>query len=767
MIGNSATTGGFVQLICLAQKATVVQTDYEASTSVPTVLVVLLIIGALTLSFSLYFRERGHSGRAPRLLLGCLRSVCLILVIWMLLGVQATETRSTLPELIIALDQSGSMQTVDSGPSEDLVSRFDSALYELDAQSKRLVRRLETEYQLRWVLIGKDSLELPFGNQWPPASAAEVAVDESASRLGDGIAQILSARSTQAAAIVLMSDGINTEGLSLTDAGDQARAERTPIVTIGYGRATGIPDLAIADVLADKNVYLGDKSILDVNLSTTNTQAGRQEVVLRDRKSGAILDQTAAELEANGQTNVRLRFQADSVGAHELAIEVEPLPGEEAVENNTYQLDITVQNRKIRVLLVFARPSYEYRFLKHWLERSKLRSSNSALDEQAAFEVTTILQDGAAMPLIPTTEAELSQYDAFIFGDFDPSLISSVSQDAMRKSVSGLGSGCLFIFGSDEPSRDFDGSVFADIAPLQFPSFPVGPPEFSYQWRPTALGLSAPPLLIAGTPEQSLRRWSDAPRIQALATARRILPTAQILAEADGGLAAPAQPLLVSNYYGAGRVVVQLTDESYTLGSVGGSDELYERYWTQMLRWLTRGRLRDPNIELTLRPNQARFGTPVQVRLSGSDSRLVDQPTTEVSVVSQLGDESLFMLRRKANSPGIFEGSLVDLLPGDYEVVWKGDTTTVKKSLEINQPPTEQSNLQSDHAALKDLAARSRGRFYVEGQLSKLLAELPKGTSLPVAASPPKPIWNQNWVAMLFVALLTCEWLLRRRVKML
>ncbi len=40
---------------------------------------------------------------------------------------------------------------------------------------------------------------------------------------------------------------------------------------------------------------------------------------------------------------------------------------------------------------------------------------------------------------------------------------------------------------------------------------------------------------------------------------------------------------------------------------------MYERYWIQMLRWLSRGKLnRQARTELSVEPRQSRLGEPIQ-----------------------------------------------------------------------------------------------------------------------------------------------------------
>ena len=56
-------------------------------------------------------------------------------------------------------------------------------------------------------------------------------------------------------------------------------------------------------------------------------------------------------------------------GDFEFTLDVTPLEGEQQLENNAQSRLVSVREEKVRVLLVASTPSYEYRFLKHMLER--------------------------------------------------------------------------------------------------------------------------------------------------------------------------------------------------------------------------------------------------------------------------------------------------------------------------------------------------------------------------------------------------------------
>ncbi len=82
-------------------------------------------------------------------------------------------------------------------------------------------------------------------------------------------------------------------------------------------------------------------------------------------------------------------------------------------------------------------------------------------------------------------------------------------------------------------------------------------------------------------------------------------------------------------------------------------------------------------------------------------------------------------------------------------------------------PPGEMARLQMDAADLQAAADISDGRFYTFDQADQLLQDLPPGHQVRIDSLPPPPIWNSPLAALLFVILITTEWLLRKRAGML
>ena len=85
----------------------------------------------------------------------------------------------------------------------------------------------------------------------------------------------------------------------------------------------------------------------------------------------------------------------------------------------------------------------------------------------------------------------------------------------------------------------------------------------------------------------------------------------------------------------------------------------------------------------------------------------------------------------------------------------------------ITAPPGEQANLRANQEEMQFLAEHTRGRSYTSKDASQLFEHLPPGKPTRLGTLPPVPFWNSHWFAGLFVTLITSEWLLRRRARML
>lgn len=739
-----------------------------------------LVFAGAALSFAIwiYATERGRANKATRGFLAALRFTVLLLVLWMLAGWTWQNYRSERPELVIVIDTSESMSTKDVPSSSSTVSRIGWVSTFFKDVRSAAQRELSERYQLRWLKMAEslEPAESLFDAATEPPSAMGLQ-----SRIGDGLSSLINRQAGKGtAAIILMSDGINTVGKSLAEAEKLARASAIPIYPVVIGLSQAPPDVRFADLLVDREVYLGDRVTAQVSVVASDLPQATIKLSLREQLSNKLLDETTVNLsESNNQASALLSFVPDTSGEMQIRIDATPAAGETDLSNNSVQSTVIVQDKTVRVLLVQQKPSYEFRFLKHLLERS----TQSGTAATASFEIQSVLQesdssyveqDKSAIRLVPSNLESISSYDVFIFGELDPNLISRRSQQMIYEAVTESGAGCIFAFGSGDPNRELQGWPLGELlptvlAPNPNPSLPN--PEVRSKWQPTSLGSTALPMQLASTPNESLEIWKRLPSFTYACEVGQPKVGAQVLATTKIG--ARESPLLVTQFAGAGRVALQATDETYRWTSFEGSDLYHQRYWGQMLRWLSRGRLRQTSAssEMSIEPRQAKLGQPIrfEVRL-GTEIKEKQLPeAVQVMVESEAQGRETVTLAQDPDASREYTATISNLNAGSYRAVVVAPATEQPTSMEfaISTPPGERAKLQPNMEGMRSLADYSRGKCYTIDNAKELLSDLPPGRPTRLGTLPPVPQWNRPWVALLFVLLLTTEWLIRRRVRML
>jgi hypothetical protein len=608
-----------------------------------------------------------------------------------------------------------------------------------------------------------------------------------ASRLGNCLRDILEAqRGRPTAAVIMLTDGITTEGKSLLETAQYARRKTVPLFLVGLGSDRPARDLRLADLLVEEAAFVGDLINFDVKL-VAEGYTGEAVVKLSRTGDSAPLDQQTVKLgKSAASQSVRLAHRADKAGEYEYLVEVVPREGEANVDNNVLRRKIVVREETIRVLLVQAGPSFEFRFLKQMLLR-ELNANQQGDAKAAGFR--TVLQeadleytetDKTAERVFPVSKDELFAYDVLIFGDVNPSLLSPSIMQNIYDFVTVRGGGVIFIAGPRYTPLAYRDTPLEPLLPLSLDTVQVPDPDrvVTEQFRPrlTPLGRASPMMQLADDPAANEKLWQTglAP-LRWYASVPDLRPGVRVLAEhptARNDAGRPL-PIMALQFVGAGKVVFHATDETHRWRFRVG-DVYFARYWIQTIRYLCRSRLLSGNrtAELTTDREQYRRGDVVQLRVRFLDDRLAPAQDDGVTVVVQRegGERRSISLRRHASDRGVFEGSTAQLPDGQYRA-WVASPTLEgqppSRQFAIVAPPGELARTQMDALELREAAKISVGKFYRFQDAGKLLSDLPRGRQVRIESLPPRPIWNAPLLAGLFIALIGAEWLLRKRVGLL
>lgn len=773
---------------------------------------VLLLFSAFAIAFvvSIYLREGSRATRSYRLFLAGIRITLIALVVVMLSGLEISIDRTGLPYLVVMVDESESMAVRDrnqpapansatnaaSGSAEsDRSASAASPGLAAEADRKTRLERVKQWFKLHQrqmgELFGEHKLQVYAFSKTPRLVGTYLGEGEldklqedlasldskgTESRIGSSLRGVLNnLRGTPPSSVILFTDGVTTDGEPLPQAARYASRKNTPVFTVGVGDPERFRDLDLHDLLVDDTVFIDDIVSLEAKLTPQGFEGEEVEVMLKEKGSSAPFDTKRVRLGPDGRPiKVRLAHRPTRPGTIEYEIEVEPLEQEAVVTNNLIKRDVRVVDEKIRVLYVEGYPRYEFRFLKHLLEReATVALTTLLLDADPEY----VQQDRTAMGYFPASKQELFEHDVVILGDVAPALFSPSQLQNLRDFVRIKGGGLLFIAGREAMPRAYRDTVMADLLPIE-----VGPSgrglegDLTQGFQPqlTIEGGASPLFRFAVDEEENRAIWESLPNLYWFAGIEKAKPGAQTLVEhpllTEGG---QHPPLVVTQFFGSGRTYFQGFDSTWRW-RFRTEDLFHSRYWIQAIRYLSRSKLLGKNrtVELLLDRQKYRRGDPVQIRVRFLDETQVPIADDGVSVAIERPGQppQNVTLRRAAGHRSVFEGIFVRSDDGSYQVrvttpVGEGNPATAEFLVE--PPPGELDRIQMQESTLKEVANITDGRYYAIDAASPLFDQLPAGRKVVLHTDPPFPLWNTWPVLTLFVTLLLLEWILRKRKQML
>ncbi len=751
--------------------------------------VTLLAAGAAIAGVAwFYARETGHASRPWRWFLSCLRLSAIAIVLFMIAEVVISFERTGLPYVVVAIDDSASMALVDRYDDEAVrrlleqhtaeieatePSRFAVAQSLLLGQDASFLRTIHRRYKLKVVLLSETVRPLAGGIEELTTAVRAASPLGTASRLGQGLRGILNElRGTPPTAIVLLTDGVTTEGESLSDAASYAQRKGVPLFAIGVGNDAPARDIKLVDLLVDEVAFVDDLVQFEVKVAATACAGRDVRLVLRHRDSPDTLAETTVHVDSDDQTQTaRLTHRPTEAGEFHYVVEATPVADELQEQNNRRQATVSVRREQIRVLLAQAYPSFEFRYLKNLLERDPTVALSTVLQEA---DPEYVAADKTALRVFPSRREAIFDFDVIVFGDVNPQFVSAATLETLAEFVDRKGGGLAFIAGPRYSPWSYRGSPLAGLLPVEVidgaspePSLALTEP---FVMQPTEAGLALPPLQLGDTPEESRRIWSQLPGCYWLTPATRLKPGALALAEHPTALVAGGKPwpVISMQFVGAGRVLFHATDETWRWRYRVG-DVFFARYWIQTIRYLSRAKLlgQDRTAELTTDRREYRRGENVRLRVRFLDERQAPEADDGATVMIERagGNSQRVALRRNSLVRGVFEGDLVQPPEGDYHA-WLAAPALEGRppaaDFQVIALPGELGQTRLDVAELERAARESRGKFYRATDIRRLLSDLPPGRQVPIETLPPWVLWNKWPLVLAFTMLLVVEWLVRK-----
>lgn len=728
-------------------------------------------------------------GRASTLLFCRLAALAVLGWIW-LDPRERVETDVLRPSRVaLVLDQSQSMETIDSSATRQ--SRSMAAADWIAQVAPILASRHEVSVygfgQSAWrlgVIPPRATSEAP--PQLPnlqPESLANAPRDET--RVGDSLNQVLQLESSfPLSAVILLSDGRSTGGGSLDEAIERAVRLNTPIHAVGFGAEREPLNIRLADLRVPSRVFKGDQvkvtaHVLASELPPGSPMSAEVELLLEPRNQGGTpksIGRRSVSLAGRSAGEVEFRWSPETSGAERLVARLAPYPREERLEDNSLAASVDVVDRKTKVLLWAGGPTREYRFVRGVF----FRDSTIELDVHLQSSPDVSSQDAQrVLREFPSERAMLFAYDAIIAFDPDWSTLARGTRDLLAEWLGARSGGLVLVAGPIHSPRLARDASLADILPL----FPVGLREvFSTEldessaaepWRLvfTVEGQGADFLRLSDDPLQSRRNWGEFAGFCWSYPISSVKPGATVLArwsEPRARAGGELTPTLVSQFYGSGRVLYVGSGELWRLRRE--DERAYERLWIQLLRHVAQARIARGAARgeiLLLSETVPLFSTvSVEARLLGQDFRPLTDPALPLSIQNVAHPDAkpvVATITSRPEKPGAYAGQFVARDAGEFRLrltLPGGDL--IERTIRVQASSVEREHIAMDRMALEQLTRATGGRLVDDRTDWTALIE--DRTERITTSSTPLAQWDRVWVMVLFALLLSTEWLLRKLV---
>ena len=747
-----------------------------------------------------------------RFLLIAMRICAASILLCCLLAPVIIEKKDITPptHLSILVDTSMSMNLVDASMGETSISRLSQVnqlLFNVQGRFLQTLRdRFEVHlypfdtglHQSRVLPQDLDSETLP---QFEPNGTL--------TDIGTAIREAAAAwKGQNTAGIVLITDGGHNSGqFPLED----VTALDVPVYAIGVGSVEPPKDIQIQHIDYTPIAYTNHESIIRVTVVQTGYTGKTTRLSLREMQRKTLVDtatltfnQPPNATPANATTKqvVELKLTPQVEGNFQYTVELPVLDGELTEANNHKTFSVKVVKAKLNVFYLEGRPRWEYTYLKRALERDPNIEATCAIllrNKSKRFPPTdSVLSrlDGyypqitptSETPRFPETYTQLAKYDVLILGDLGDEHLTTAQQDAIVNFVEIQGKAIIFL-----PSRrmlSMNGLLNTELAqllPIDIPRNGCRRHDTEFTVQLTASGMFHPMLQLVDTQQNqastlasnNASAWRNMPALSRSFSGFRLRGGATRLMESGKG-----DPILILQRAGLGKSLLIAAEGLWnwdfgvnTFRDTGYQD-IYARFWAQVLRWMATD-TDDDKLHLTTDTSSYAIGDTATVTASlYSEAYRATQTdaTVQFEVVPPEGAPFQLQIRgitetataTPTDTGNLYSAQFSLLQNGTYRIratARTGNQTLGEDQIDIHVHPqlAELEVPQLNEDLLKELTSGTGGAYFAMVDVESLPENVAEVQN-PIFVDAERELWSHPLILITVIGLLGTEWFLRKRI---
>ncbi len=705
-------------------------------------------------------RAQGHAGPRARLTLLGLRAAMVALLLVCLLQPTLLVTTAIPQRNVVGVlvDDSRSMTIADEGAA----TRADQ-VRQLLGTDAALPTALGEKFQLRWFKFSRRSertrgpAQLGFSGDRSDLSAAL-----------DGVRRDLAA--LPLAGVVLVTDGADNADSAITATLLSLTAAGIPVYTVGVGRERFARDLELTRVAAPRTALRGSSILLEALVQQQGGGADSAEIVVED--GGRILAARKFALPGDGQAaTVRVPVPMEAAGARQLAVRLPGLAGEAVTRNNARDVTVAVRDREERVLYFEGEPRFEFAFLRRAVAAdTNLRVVGLQRTAEGKFLRLGVDDSLDLVAGFPRTREELFRYRAIIMGSVEASAFTADQLRMITEFVGRRGGGLLLLGGR----RAFAEGAYRDtpleeVSPLRLDQAPDTSFFREVAVSVTAAGRDHPVTQLSTAPRGAPRVWDSLPPLTSVNRLGALKPGATALLMGRDTSGRGDQVVLAFQRYGRGRVAALPVQDTWLWqmhADIAVDDLKYERFWRQLLRWLTDDT--PDRVDVAALVDEVGPGEPVTLEAEVRDRlwQAVNDADVTARITSPNGDVSDLPLDWMVGQDGRYRATFTPREAGAYQVETSARTSQDTLAAEpafVRAGEVQREFFGAGQRAplLRRIAEETGGRYYTMETVSALPRDIVY-TERGITTTEQLDLWDMPIVFFLLAGLLAGEWGLRR-----
>jgi len=582
-------------------------------------------------------------------------------------------------------------------------------------------------------------------------------------------------------AVILLSDGVHNA------AGDPAAAARQlglVVHTIGVGntlRGSSYRDVQVTGIECAEQLPVNNQARIKGFIEAVGFGGRVVKVILEE--DGKPLQETELVLDdKEGAQEVSFQFLPTVKGRHTYTIRVPVQPEEKIAQNNHRAVNVQVVDVRLRVLYVEGTLRAEFGALvDRFLARDPDIEFCALVQTRPNVFVQRTNINGLKLTGLPADPAVLDKFDVFVLGDLDSTYLKPAQMELLTKRVR-AGAGLVMLGGYHSLGPGgYAGTPLEEVLPVLVGPRDIGqlPLPFVPALTPDGRQHAIFANIAAFFPGQNGEpATATLPPLEGCVKVQATKPGATTLAVYPGekGPGGSPVPVLTVHPVGKGRTAVFTGDTTRNWHQVPHALDQkspFVRFWGQLVRWLAN---RSEAVEsgITARTDKTAYEPDSTITIHAV-VRDKEGEGTKKAYVSALitgpGGQTESILLSPALSPeGHYSGNFDPKIPGTYEIVVEaqlaqGTLKADKLPVEVGRPNLEFDRLDLDDKLLTRISTETSGR-YLHISTADRLIELLNRQEQRRHVTLEQPLYWPPAYWLLFVGLLSAEWVLRKRYQL-